>query len=325
MIEFDEVFFEDEIRDGHFVRSEMKRRWAAEMEVLKEIDRICKKRNITYYADSGTLLGAVRHNGFIPWDDDMDIVMFRSDYMKFLSVLKEELSPPFIGLNIYHYKDFDRLFVSVQNGLGISFNEDFLNRFHGCPHGTGVDIFCLDNMWQSEDEFYEVMHVIDFVSVVNKVLEMRKEEETFGEISEDEHWLNIKKEIDCFSSESLLRKVEDMCNVSIQRNKNIKNQLLRILDGLFSLCGDEESELVVNMTFAAGSEYHHAGFKREWYRGVIELPFENICIPVPVDYRKVLERMYGIRYLLPVKYSHEVDNHMRKEVQKAKRFINVGN
>ena len=66
-------FLEGEIRNSFYVESMMKKVWAAQLEVLHEIDRICKKHNITYFADWGTLLGAVRHKGFIPWDDDMDI------------------------------------------------------------------------------------------------------------------------------------------------------------------------------------------------------------------------------------------------------------
>ena len=80
-----------EYREGFFVEEKMKRAWAAEMEVLKEIDRICNAHGIQYFADSGTLLGAVRHKGFIPWDDDIDIAMKREDYQKFLAVAPKEL------------------------------------------------------------------------------------------------------------------------------------------------------------------------------------------------------------------------------------------
>ena len=62
-----------------------------ELEMLKEVDRICKKHKITYAIIAGTLLGAVRHGGFIPWDDDLDVAMLRPEYERFRKVCKTEL------------------------------------------------------------------------------------------------------------------------------------------------------------------------------------------------------------------------------------------
>ena len=63
----------------------------ANLLVLKEIDRICRKYKIKYMMDAGTLLGAVRHQGFIPWDDDADVVFTRKNYEAFMKVIKREL------------------------------------------------------------------------------------------------------------------------------------------------------------------------------------------------------------------------------------------
>ena len=73
----------DEVRCGYYIPAMMKKTWANALEILSEIDRVCTKYNIKYFADWGTFLGTVRHGGYIPWDDDMDICMKREDYRKF--------------------------------------------------------------------------------------------------------------------------------------------------------------------------------------------------------------------------------------------------
>ena len=79
--------------DGSLLRRQQMRM----LEILLEVDKICKKHNIRYWLSSGTLIGAMRHDGFIPWDDDLDIEMMRSDYLRLMKVLPAEL-PEWLAL-----------------------------------------------------------------------------------------------------------------------------------------------------------------------------------------------------------------------------------
>ena len=69
---------------------------ATQLEIMDEIHRICTNNNIEYFLDSGSALGAVRHKGFIPWDDDIDVGMIRDQYDRFVDCCKTQLSPSFI-------------------------------------------------------------------------------------------------------------------------------------------------------------------------------------------------------------------------------------
>ena len=112
-------------------------------ELLLELDRICKKHNIKYFLGSGTMLGAVRHKGFIPWDDDLDVEMLREDYEKFKEVCKTELNPKYF----YQDTETDPYYGYIFAKLRIN-NTEFVeeiaanNKSH-C--GFYLDIFPIDS------------------------------------------------------------------------------------------------------------------------------------------------------------------------------------
>ena len=117
----------------------LKKLQLTELDILKEIDRICKKYDIKYFLMYGTLLGAVRHKGFIPWDDDIDIGMLQEDYSKFIKVAPKELKDKFhldaIETNSKYYLPF----IKVRNKL-TKFEESSTVNYNG-EKGIWVDIF----------------------------------------------------------------------------------------------------------------------------------------------------------------------------------------
>ena len=94
----------DEIRSGFLVTSHRKKLWNVQIGLVNEFARVCKKYNLKWFVIGGTLLGAVRHKGFIPWDDDFDVAMLRPDYNKFVQIAAKEFKPPYFLDNWYDYQ-----------------------------------------------------------------------------------------------------------------------------------------------------------------------------------------------------------------------------
>ena len=93
----------DEIRNGFLVTSDRKKLWNVQINLMQEFARICKKHNLRWFAIGGTLLGAARHGGFIPWDFDIDVIMFRPEYEKFRQIAAEEVKEPYFVDGWYDY------------------------------------------------------------------------------------------------------------------------------------------------------------------------------------------------------------------------------
>ena len=112
--------------------------------IANEIDRICKEYNIEYFMEAGTLLGAIRHKGFIPWDDDFDIGMRRSEYERFISVCDNALDQSIFTLETSSTPEYAFAFAKIHlNGTNVS--EDFSKNVN-VHHGIFVDIFPFDNI-----------------------------------------------------------------------------------------------------------------------------------------------------------------------------------
>ena len=103
-----EIFVEnidrDEMRNGFLVTSQRKKLWNVQINLINEFARICKKHNLRWFVADGTLLGAARHKGFVPWDDDVDVVMMRPEYEKFRKIVAAEVKSPYAVDFWYDYR-----------------------------------------------------------------------------------------------------------------------------------------------------------------------------------------------------------------------------
>lgn len=118
------------------------------LKILKEFDSICRNNNLPYWLDSGTLLGAVRHKGFIPWDDDVDVCMLREDYEKFIDIAARLLPDNMILQTIFTDKHCLFNFAKIYNRS--SFLVEFENQDPAFWQGIYIDIFPVDKLSKGE-------------------------------------------------------------------------------------------------------------------------------------------------------------------------------
>lgn len=137
-----ESFFEPEERNGFFVDANRKKTWAILIDLLVRFDRFCNDNHLNYFLIFGSLLGAVRHKGFIPWDDDVDIVMPRDDYNKFTS-LAGKIDRPYCIQSYLNESDFFLSFAKFRNVNTTCISKPFSHRKFN--QGIALDIFPLDN------------------------------------------------------------------------------------------------------------------------------------------------------------------------------------
>lgn len=278
-MQFDPSYFNGEEREGFYITSMMKRVWAVQLEILHQIDIICKRHNIMYFADWGTLLGAVRHQGYIPWDDDLDIGMKRADHVRFLYYAQKELPESYKVLTV-HNDSFrhKQLLTRIVNSDIINTEPSFLERNHGCPYAVGIDLFIYDYLPTNKKEEEIQLELLSAVHLLGRRWDSDK-------YTEDE-----KKEF--------VEEIQELCNITFTQDKPLMRQLLILSDRLSAMYWDTDAKEITLFTeFFTKSDFR---FPVNYFESVIEVPFENTTIPIPAAYDKILSKEFG-DYMTPVR------------------------
>jgi lipopolysaccharide cholinephosphotransferase len=272
-------YFENEERCGFHITGMMKRLWAVQMDILSWIDEVCNKYGIHYIMNYGSMLGAVRHSGYIPWDDDLDIGMLRGDYVRFMDAVAIEL-PPYLSFKslLPGAVEPKEMIFSIGNGTRLDTSPEFLERFHGCPYSTGVDIFVYDRVPEDSDQFEYQDRLI---RTLDRVLMLQWEV--------DDNSITRKRMQEYEDIKGVLK---DELDFSFSEKENKTLQIIRLLDLACSLCEDCGSKHVECREYALYKG--NKDFREEYFTDTIHISFEGIIdVPVPRDYDTVLRNLYG--------------------------------
>lgn len=267
-LSFPHAYFEDEVREDFFVPNMMKRFWAAQLKVLQSFSEVCAKYDIPWYAGEGTLLGAVRHKGYIPWDDDIDLYMMRDDFPRFIEAVEQEL-PDHHALTIYKDTAILPCTIRLVNGMKIRDTIEYLAPYYGCPFVVGLDIFALDNVFDDpEQESVRMKKVRDIRDAVELIDDGKEKSPAF---------------------KTLLKKIELTNGVRLETGKKLKHELLKVKEDLYASCKSSDTERL-----AIYWEHWSPRFlQRKWFERRTSLPFEVTQVAASTEYETLLRNQYG--------------------------------
>ena len=253
-----------ELRDVHKIQ----------LELLKELDRVCKEHRLRYMAIHGTLLGAVRHHGFIPWDDDVDIAMPREDYDRLLTLGNPALSEGFFiqtPRNNYgcFYGGYSKL---RRHGTAAIEPQHKDKSWHNCHQGIWIDIFPIDFCPEDKEEQKKLQHRLN---VLQRII--------YAKAYEPEQF--VPKDVK--GKQKGLYYLLSKCTR--------RRDLLRMIDGICR--GNEESSLCGILACYYGEKDNKNIWSASAVTDVKEMPFEDMTLPVPVGWDEILHNRYGENYL----------------------------
>lgn len=259
---------ENEVMCSYMVTAKMKKVWAVQLDLLRVFKEFCENHQLRYFLWSGTLLGAVRHKGFIPWDDDIDVAMPRKDYEAFKRLAAAELEEPYaLHTNENDPGVFRGSMCRLRNSNTTGVEYPDIERL--CNWGIWIDILALDCVYENEEKRREQLRKIAIYKRLCLI-------QTYGEGRPEFQGLPKHKKI---AYRMIIKKAG--------RDK--------LLEGYEKACGDcpEAEGYYIRPFTTAFDANDYQVFYRQDFDDVIQMPFEDMELAVPAGYDRLLVMMKG--------------------------------
>ena len=257
---------EDEVRDGVHVSKELKACWEIMLDMLEELIRVCEKYDLHYSMDGGSLLGTVRHKGFIPWDDDIDVAMPREDYDKLVKVLPGELKYPLIAQHSLWEREYPGAFLRIVNCQTSGIYQSYSHMQLCFCMGISLDIFPIDAKPESPVARRLAARLAQGLRVFRMFTFLRRRQPL------RRRWLKLPCRIVWF----------------LFGNKFFV-WLRELPFRMFAhwptgYCATAPA----NFLWA-----NHTHREKKWFDSYVDMPFEYLTVKVPSEYEKILSQIYG--------------------------------
>jgi len=292
-IKLPEGFLDEEVRFGYTVTRQMKEVWAIEIDLLEEFKRVCEKHGLKYCADGGTLLGAVRHHGYIPWDDDLDIAMLRNDFEKLNKIAPTEFQKPYFWQTEETDHGSARGHAQLRNSnttglIAVEYKHQRNNMFN---QGIFIDIFPFDTV------------IDDDIKLAAQDLKRHKLNQKYREILDSVDYFCFKPWVDAKGKRHFnLRKLYLHFKYRVLK-ESYSSAYYQFIDEITKYNCISDSEYVADLCLPLSLK-RLKRFRADFEK-LKKVDFEFIQIPIFENYDRNLQILYGNKYMTPVQAKSE--------------------